>query len=49
MPRSQMRVIKAGVPAKDQKRRKGSEQEIGDGEIGKETVINQQRNAGEKR
>jgi hypothetical protein len=49
VPQSEMRRIKAGVAAKNQKSGKSGKQQIGDGEVGQKTVINEQRNADEKR
>jgi hypothetical protein len=48
VPRSEMRRIKAGVAAKNQKSGKSGKQEIGDGEVGQKPVINEQRDAGEE-
>ena len=49
VPRSEMREIKAGIAAKNQKSGKSSKEQIGDGEVGQQTVVNQKRNAGEER
>ena len=49
VPRSEMRGIKCGIASENQEGGKSSKQEIGDGEIGQETVVNEQGNAEEKR
>src|SRR5208283_1049760 len=49
VPRSEMRRIKAGVAAKNQENGDSGNQEIGDGEVGQETVVDEQRNADEER
>ncbi len=49
VPRSEMRRIKAGVAAKSQENGNSGNQEIGDGEVRQEAVINEQRNANEQR
>ena len=49
VPRSKMRGIEAGIAAKNQKSGKSSKEQIGDGEVGQQTVVNQKRNASEER
>ena len=49
VPRSEMREIKAGIAAKNQKSGKSGKEQIGDGEVGQQTVVNQKRNAHEER
>jgi len=49
VPRCEMGRIKAGVAAENQESGQRSKQEIGDGDVGQHTVVDQQRDAGKER